>query len=181
MSSEVRIPGICDIRSTDASAYSDMGLDDDPWACDMRPMLKAADILEILRTRKITQQQIADVLGITQPNANRLYAKVKPRGLYHDEALTLIERFELQEPPVPPAASAALNERVAELFVFHVADRLGLKLDRQDERVPDIALDLKALAQLVADPQVSGSLEKIEGFLQGLAVRARGRRAPKSA
>lgn len=175
----------------DASGYSDMGLDDNPWACDMRPMLKAADILKILKERGVTQQQIADALGITQPNANRLYLKpgasdkkgkaIKPRGLYHDEALTLIDRFGLQEPPVPPAASAALNERVAELFVLHVADRLGLRVSPEDERVQDIALDLKALAQHVADPRVSGSLEKIEGFLQGLAAQASGRRSPKSA
>ncbi len=64
------------------------------------PMKDAATILDALVRRGVTQKQIAEAIGITQPNANKLYRpdrNGKLRTLSYDEGRTLIERFGLAD------------------------------------------------------------------------------------
>jgi len=74
-------------------------------------MRNAATLLEALTRRGITQKQIADAIGITQPNANKLYRpdrNGKLRTLSYDEARILIERFDLSDDAIG-ADHAAIN------------------------------------------------------------------------
>jgi len=61
-------------------------------------MKNATTILDALARRGVTQKQIADAIGITQPNANKLYRpdrNGKLRTLSYDEGRELIDRFGL--------------------------------------------------------------------------------------
>jgi predicted XRE-type DNA-binding protein len=74
-------------------------------------MKDAATILDALVRRGVTQKQIADAIGITQPNANKLYRpdrNGKLRTLSYDEGCTLIARFGLADDAMA-ADHTALN------------------------------------------------------------------------
>lgn len=75
-------------------------------------MKDATTILDALVRRGVTQKQIAEAIGITQPNANKLYRPDRNgrlRTLSYDEGRTLIERFDLADMAAEDADATAFN------------------------------------------------------------------------
>ncbi|MDH4746651.1 XRE family transcriptional regulator [Sphingomonas sp. CBMAI 2297] len=70
-------------------------------------MQTASEILAALKrrldSREITQQDVADVLGVKQPNVSTLFNPVKrtgkPRALTYDEGVALVREFNLGDVP----------------------------------------------------------------------------------
>lgn len=76
-------------------------------------MQSAAQILDALKQRKITQTAIAKVLGINQPNVNTLWNPAKNgklRKLTYDEGVALIAAFGLDDEPAEQPASVPSAE-----------------------------------------------------------------------
>ena len=142
-----------------------------------RTMLRQADILTELAARGIKQGEIADALGITRPNANKLFkpaAKTgKTRSLTFDEGVTLIERFGLDKPDDSPVE--AMGVRAARLVVQYVAQQLGVKIDPDDGRVEDLAQDIRAYSEFVATAHVGDNQDRAQGWLDGRRSRSLGR------
>ena len=140
-------------------------------------MLRQSDILAELIVRGITQGEIADALGIARPNANKLFkpaAKTgKTRTLTYDEGVMLIERFGLDRPEPAPVEPMAVP--VARLAVQYVAQQLGVKIDPDDERVEDLAQDIRAYSEFVASAQVGENRDKAQGWLDGRRSRSQAR------
>jgi transcriptional regulator with XRE-family HTH domain len=135
------------------------------------------EILTELLARGITQVQIAEALGIARPNANKLFnpaAKTgKKRVLSYDEGVTLIEKFELDRPDDAPVEPMAVP--VARLAVQYVAQQLGVKIDPDDERVEDLAQDIRAYSEFVAAAQIGENPDRAQGWLDGRRSRLPGR------
>jgi len=135
-------------------------------------MLSSDEILAKLKANGVTHERIAAVLGVTTPNATKLYNPAgktgKPRRLAYDEAVKLIEKFELTEAvkPIGP-----LSEPVARLLVQYVASRLGVKVSPEDPQVGELAQDIQAFSEFAAEPHVRESSDKAIGFFQALKSR----------
>lgn len=138
-------------------------------------MLSAAEILNALRDRGVSQADICRVLDLKSSRVAEMYNAVdgKPgihRRLHLDEARKLVEAFGLESAePVSP-----LSEQVARLVVLHVAQAFGVQARPDDERVEETALTIRAFSQFAADPAVRDSEEAVTGFFQGFLL-AQGR------
>jgi DNA-binding transcriptional regulator LsrR (DeoR family) len=137
-------------------------------------VLRQSDILAELTARGINQGQIAEALGIARPNANKLFNPAtktgKTRTLTYDEGVTLIERFNLDQPddvPVEPMAVPA-----ARLAVQYVAQQLGVRIDPDDERVEDLAQDIRAYSEFVAAARIGENQDRAQGWLDGRRSRS---------
>lgn len=130
-------------------------------------MRSTSDILAALKDKGVTHERIGVVLGITTPNATKLYNPAsktgKPRKLSYDEGLKLIEEFGLSE---APANLEPLSEPVARLVVLHVANVLGASPSA--DVLDELAQDVAAFSEFVADPHARQSAEQVTGFLRAL-------------
>ena len=141
-------------------------------------VLSAQDILDRLKAAGITHERIARVLGVSTPNATRLYnpdpKTGKCRKLGYDEGVSLVVEFGLEdshdETPIEPMAVP-----VARLAVQYVAQQLGAKIDPDDERVEDLAQDIRAYSEFVAAAQIGDNQERAQGWLDGRRSRTLGR------
>lgn len=122
------------------------------------PVLTQSEILNRIADRP--RAEIARVLDIPATRVTEMYGG--RRQLKLDEARKLIDHYELVETPL------GLNGLVARLAVLYVAQQLGVDVDRSDPRLAETALDLQALAEFAARPEVQESVEaQLSGFLAG--------------
>lgn len=128
-------------------------------------------LLALMRERDIRNKDIAAALKLSPSRITELYNG--GRDLSLDEAVTLVERFGLDQPPSPQQAPAppvsALPASVARLIVQYLANELNAQ-DNPD-LLAELAEDVRAFAQYVTDPKVRDSVEAAEAFFQAMRVR----------
>jgi transcriptional regulator with XRE-family HTH domain len=130
-----------------------------------------------LDARKITQKQVADVLGVQQPNVSTLFNPVKktgkPRDLGFDEGVALIEKFDLGEVPGQINASALARVLQAVLPNLLEVD------DVPDGAARALAVALRhALALLANQPAIETDEQTIEMAARAAILRYREASAP---
>lgn len=144
------------------------------WAAHQLKMDTSEKILAALRERNVTHARIASVLNVTTNNATRLYnpdpKTGKTRKLSFDEGMALITAFDLdnqdEDRPIEP-----MSLPVARLAVQYIAQQLGVRIDPDDERVEDLALDIRAYSEFAASSQIGENLDRAEGWLDGRRSR----------
>lgn len=122
-------------------------------------VLTTDNILAELAARKVKRARIAEALGLPAPRITELYKG--ERRLYHDEAVRLVEAFNLEQPIDP------LPAPVARLLVLHTMNQLGHELDPDSDAVQELALDFQAFAGFAASQAVSRNMLALEAFLRG--------------
>lgn len=126
-------------------------------------VLDTDGLLALLEERGVRNVEIAKALGL--PDSRVPEIKRKERALKLDEAVKLVRAFELEQalqaPPLPPA--------VTRLIVRYIAQELGISPD--DNRLEELAEDLRAFSEFVADPKVRRSLDAAGSFFQAMRLR----------
>jgi hypothetical protein len=126
-------------------------------------VLDTDQLLARLEEKGVRNVDIARALGL--PDSRVPEIKRKERALKLDEAVKLVRAFGLEQgqtvAPLPPA--------VSRLVVRYVAESLGAS--PEDEHLADLAEDLRAFSEFVADPKVRRSLEAAESFFQAMRLR----------
>jgi len=135
-----------------------------------RPMLGSREILEALERMEVPRKEIADALNVDPSQVTRLYGdnpNQKPRKLTHDEAVILVNKYELEPDegpkPLPPA--------VWRLVARRIASRLQLPLKEDDPRLHELVADLAAFSRFVRNRQVQGLVEAAENFFDAIQSR----------
>jgi hypothetical protein len=126
-------------------------------------MLDSDQLLHLLEQKKVRNIDIARALGL--PDSRIPGIRRKDRKLTLDEGAKLVRAFALEQdqgaPPIPPA--------ILRLIVLHIARELGS--DPDDNRLEELAQDLRAFSEFVADPKVRRSLNAAEAFFQAMRLR----------
>lgn len=134
-----------------------------------RRVLGSKEILAELERRGVPKEDIAEAIGVHPSQVSRLYVeKGKPRQLKHDEAVKLVEEFELEETP----EGLPLHPAMLRFVVHHVAAKFGLPLEPDDPRVRDVTADLAAFAVFVRDPDVKDLGDAALMYFRALRTRA---------
>jgi hypothetical protein len=115
----------------------------------------------MLRERDIKNGQIAKALNLTPSRVTEIFAGDRRVSL--DEAATLIDVFNLDEPKIP------IEVHTSRLLVMYVATQLGVALDGENPKVESLAQDMSAFAQFAADPEVRDKTDSLLAFLRGRA------------
>lgn len=119
--------------------------------------------MALIEERGIRNVDIAKALGL--PDSRVPEIKRKDRKLSLEEAVKLVRAFGLEQgrpvPPLPPA--------VSRLIVRYVAEELGM--EAEEGRLQELAEDLRAFSEFVADPKVRRSLDAAESFFQAMRLR----------
>lgn len=118
---------------------------------------------EKVEAKKIKNADIARVLGLPSSRIPGLLRG--ERRIYFDEAVKLVEAFELE----PAQLGAFLPHSVYRLVAAHVAECVGA--EPGDELLDELAADLGAFSRFAADPQVRESIEQTETFLRAVRMR----------
>jgi sugar phosphate isomerase/epimerase len=132
-----------------------------------RRVLDTDELLARLASRGVRNVEIARVLDL--PDSRVPEIKDKRRALKLEEAVKLTRAFGLEQDS--PAGS--LPPGMLRLVVLHVAQALGVPPERTQAKAADLAEDLRAFAEFVADPKVRQSLDAAEGFFRAMAIRPR--------
>lgn len=159
-------------RKVKSIAHTKPGVDFYGTKIHSARVLNSTQLLARLSDLGIKNVEIARVLKIPESRVSEMRAG--NRRIKLDEAVKLVEAFNLEEVaranPVTP-----LTTPIARLLVLHVAG--SLRQDLPEETIADLAGDLRAFAQFVADPQVRDSVQAADGFLQALRIR---RKVPRA-
>lgn len=161
MSDAVTIPDCYDNRKTNASPVPKSVIELCDYKALWSPPMRTAELLTMLRERDIKNGQIAKALNLTPSRVTEIFAGDRRVSL--DEAATLIEVFNLDE-PTPP-----IEAHTARLLVIYVASQIGVALDGADPRVELLAQDMSAFAQFAADPELRDKTDSLLAFLRGRA------------
>lgn len=130
-------------------------------------MLTAAELLARLNERGVKNADIARALKVTPSRITEM--KKGERRLLLDEAVKLVEVFELESPQGHPASP--LPAPIARLVVQYVSHELGANLEGNQDQLEELAQDIRAFAEFVADPSVRESVEAAEAFFQAMRLR----------
>lgn len=153
-----------DIRMATAIDHTNFALDASVYALQSGFVQSATEILGRLESKGVTRQQIADALGITQPNASKLYqpaAKTgKPRQLSYDEAVILIQRFKLEQSVTS----------ISEELLTPIVDEIAMRLARRPVPESSIRPLVGALSRYL---QLVGERPAIHANQDALAAVAR--------
>jgi hypothetical protein len=136
-------------------------------------VLSQQQILSALEERGVRPVEIQRVLELPSSRVAEMQRAVgivrtpgKSRRMSLDEAITLVEAFdlegerELRDPlPIP----------IAGLAVDYVADALGVPVP--DDLRNTVAADISALAALAGEPSAREAVAGLRMFLDGLAIR----------
>jgi hypothetical protein len=126
-------------------------------------VLDTDELLSRLEARGVRNIEIARVLGL--PDSRIPEIKSKRRALKLDEGAKLTQAFGLEQGrPAEP-----LPESVVQLLVRYIAAELRVEPD--EEHLTDLAADVRAFAEFVADPKVRSSVEAAEAFFQAMRLR----------
>lgn len=134
-------------------------------------MMDTAELLARLEARGVRNVEIARTLDL--PDSRVPEIKDRRRALKLDEAAKLVQAFGLEPdraaPPLPPS--------VLRLVVRYIADELGVDIRGQEAHLSEIAEDVRAFAEFVADPKVRESTEAAETFFRAMKLRRPGAEA----
>lgn len=122
-----------------------------------KAVLDTKELLERIDARGIRNADIARVLDITPSRVTEI--KKGERRLQLDEAAKLDRVFGLEPGPQP------LPPSVVRLVVRYIANELASET-ASPSRLEEIAEDVRAFGEFVADPKVRGSVEAAETFFQ---------------
>lgn len=128
-------------------------------------VLDSRELLAQLDARGVRNADIARALKIDPARVTEM--KKGQRRLLLDEAVKLVEAFELESGPAAPP----LHPAVPLLIARHIVGALGLKLKPDDPRLQELVADLSAFSRFVRDPQVRESLEAAEQFFLAMNLR----------
>lgn len=123
------------------------------------------ELLARLASKGVKNIEIARALDL--PDSRIPEIKDKRRAIKLDEAATLVRVFELG----PDSAATPLPPAILRLVVQYVAVGLGVPPERTQARVAELAEDLRAFGEFVADPKVRSSLDSAEAFFRAMALR----------
>lgn len=134
-------------------------------------MLTATEILRVLDQRGVTRTELGKVLGISQPNATRLYSpdprSQKLRDLTYEEGRKLIEHYKLEEKASPVAEPVYLNEELLGPIVQEIA-RLA-RSERGELPARPLASALsRYLRQIAERPAIHASQDALEAVAQAV-------------
>lgn len=131
-------------------------------------MMGTGEILAELQAKldagEIMKKDIAEAMGVGPNRVSELFGSGRGRGLRHDEAVRLVERFRLEQ----AQAASPLAPEICRLLVRYLAARLGVQLADDDPRLADLTTTFRAFSQFASDPRVRGSVEATRGFLQAI-------------
>lgn len=128
-------------------------------------MFTTRELLDRLERRGIKKSQVARLLGVSPSRVTEMHKG--ERAIKLDEAARLVSEFELEEQPSPKLPP--LPAPIARLVVAYVAAELGLA--GNSDQIEEIAQDIRAFAEFVADPSVRESLDAAETFFQAMRLR----------
>lgn len=139
-------------------------------------MLNQGEIVGLLSERikrkEISQSDVARALGVQPSRMTELFK----HGTYQlsvDQAVKLVEAFELERPPVPRVAPVPVE--VMRLVVLYVAEELGVSLSEKADLLRELTEDVRAFGEYVADPSKRERLDLAEEFFRVMRVRRPGR------
>jgi sugar phosphate isomerase/epimerase len=126
-------------------------------------VLDTDELLHRLEDRGIRNVDIARVLGL--PDSRIPEIRDKRRAIKLDEGAKLTRAFGLE----PVHKADPLPASVVRLLVRYMAAEL--RADTTEEHLADLAEDVRAFAEFVADPKVRSSVEAAEAFFQAMRLR----------
>jgi len=141
---------------------------------DCGEMQDAQAILDALDRKGVTREALAQAIGVSQPNATRLYkpdARTnKKRTLGYDEGRKLIEVFHLEDDAEPEADPHYLNE---ELLIPIVDEIAAVARQNQSESASRPLAEALAryLRQIVGRPAIHSSRDALEAVAQSVVPR----------
>jgi hypothetical protein len=128
-------------------------------------VLTTVELLSRLEEKGVKNADIARALNVTPSRITEM--KKGERAIKLDEAAKLVARFDLESPPAQRVAP--IPAPVSRLIVRYVAEELGCRAE--ENHLQDIAEDVRAFAEFVADPSARGSIEMAEMFFQAMRLR----------
>ena len=128
-------------------------------------MFDTDELLARLEQKGVRNIDIARALGL--PDSRVPEIKRKDRSLKLDEAVKLVRAFGLEQ----DQAQQALPVSVLRLAIRYIALELDVPLEGKEDRLEELAADLRAFSAFVADPKVRSSVEASEGFFQAMRLR----------
>lgn len=168
MISETVIPdSLTEKRKTTQDPISDCVIYPGAAVRQYRAMLTTAELLARLDERGVKNSQIARALDLTPSRITEL--RKGERALKHDEAVRLVEAFDLESEP--NHRPTPLPAPVSRLIVRYLAAELGVPLPEADKRLLELSEDVRAFAEFVTDPKVRQSVEAAEAFFQAMRLR----------
>jgi hypothetical protein len=126
-------------------------------------VLDTDELLRRLEARGVRNIEIARVLGL--PDSRIPEIKDKRRALKLDEGAKLTRAFGLE----PAHKADPLPGSVVRLLVRYIAAEL--RADTTEAHLAELAEDVRAFAEFVADPKVRSSVEAAEAFFQAMRLR----------
>lgn len=135
------------------------------------PMLDTDELLARLEARGVRNVDVARVLGL--PDSRVPEIKTKRRALKLDEGAKLVRAFGLEQGP----QATPLPASVLRLAVLYVASELGVDTQSREAQLSELAEDVRAFAEFVADPKVRQSAEAAETFFRAMRLRRPGSEA----
>jgi transcriptional regulator with XRE-family HTH domain len=130
-------------------------------------MLTTRELLDRLEQRGIKNHQVAKALGVSPSRVTEM--RKGERAIKLDEAAKLVSDFGLEEPPAQAKVSP-LPAPIARLIVTYVAGEIE-RAEGESADLEDIAQDVRAFAEFVADPAVRESIDAAETFFQAMRLR----------
>jgi hypothetical protein len=130
-----------------------------------RNVFTAAEIFAMLDARGVRNIEVARALDVNPSRITEL--RKGERLLKLDEAIKLVDLFGLER----DQAVAPLPAPILRLLVQYVAMVLGVPQERTQARLAELTEDLRAFAELVADPKVRRSVDAAEGFFRAMVLR----------
>lgn len=118
-----------------------------------------------VEAKEIRNVDIAKALGLPD---SRIPALLRgERRIFYDEAVKLVEKFELEQAPL----AQPLPPAVLRLVARHISSALDLSLEPDEPAMQELLADLQAFSRFVADPQVRASIESAEAFFRAMQLR----------
>lgn len=130
-------------------------------------VLNTVELLARLDERGIRNVDVAHAINVSPSRVTEI--KKGERAIKLDEAFKLVEAFDLESPQGQPAHP--LPAAVARLVVRYIALETGSPLARSEADLEELAEDVRAFVEFVADPKVRDSVEAAEAFFQAMRLR----------
>lgn len=156
-------PTIAENATSVNSAFAERAIDYFSANLQPRLVLDTEQLLERLNVKGVRNREIAKALKIDDSRVTEI--KQGRRQVKLEEAVKLVRTFGLE----PSHGAPPLPVPVYRLAVRYVAAELGL--DPPEDRVADLAEDMRAFAEFVGDPKVRLSIEAAEGFFRAMHIR----------
>lgn len=152
-------------RNNVQAAFTESVIADESPMLQSTGVLTTVELLNRLTERGVKNADIARALNVAPSRITEM--RKGERAIKLDEAAKLVAEFSLESPQaqrVPP-----LPAPVARLIVRYIVEELQCQVPEQ--HLIDIAEDIRAFAEFVADPQARGSIELAETFFQAMRLR----------